>query len=64
VKLKFTKHAEKRRLGRGIVKDEIKLAIKKGMRKIRKDGAVVSKHGGVFVVWKKARDTYIIITVG
>ena len=60
--IKYSKHARKRMVERGISEKEVIKAIQKG-KKRRQNGKLIAIYSYCEVVFKKVDDEYYIITV-
>ncbi|MAG20272.1 hypothetical protein CL618_02465 [archaeon] len=61
--IKYTKHARKQMIFRGISDNEVIEGIKKGNKELQKPNKILSHYRYYCVVYKKINDTYYIITV-
>ena len=58
----LTKHARERMIVRGISLEEIKNAILKGSKRIQ-DGKIIATYRYFEVVYRRADDMFVVITV-
>ena len=61
--LKFTRHARKQMVARGISANEVDEAIRMGLKSLQDDGTMLTVHKYYKVVYKKEGEDHIIITV-
>lgn len=62
LKIKYSKHARRRMVERGISNREVKAAIAKGTKRLQGD-KVISAYSYFEVVYKKVGETVFVITV-
>jgi hypothetical protein len=61
--IKYSKHARKQMIERGISEQEVEEGIRKGAKSLQKPGRILSHYHHYCVVYKKIEDIYFVITV-
>jgi hypothetical protein len=61
--IKYSKHARKQMIERGISEQEVEKGIRKGAKSLQKPDRILSDHRYYCIVYKKIEDIYFVITV-
>jgi len=61
--IKYSKHARKQMIEKGISEQEVEEGIRKGAKRLQKPDRILSHYRYYCVVYKKIEDIYFVITV-
>lgn len=61
--IKYSKHARKQMIERGISEQEVEEGIRKGAKCLQKPDKILSDYRYYYIVYKKTEDIYFTITV-